>query len=123
MTIACLQKDVPPFHYMIGVTGANTIRCAPYETFATQELSDVAVQALEGRKACLLANHGQIAVGGSLKQALSMALEVETLCEVYWRTLIAGGAVILDDQKMDEALAKFNKGYGSGKAFGSDGKS
>lgn len=123
MTIACLRKDVPPFHYMIGVTGAKTIHCAPYETFATQELSDVAVQALEGRKACLLANHGQIAVGGSLKQALSMALEVETLCEVYWRTLIAGGAVILDDQKMDEALAKFNKGYGSGKAFVSDGKS
>lgn len=123
MTIACLRKDVPPFHYMIGVTGGKTIRCAPYETFATQELSDVAVKALEGRKACLLANHGQIAVGGNLKQALSMALEVETLCDVYWRTLIAGGAVLLDDQKMDEALEKFNKGYGSGKAFVSAGES
>lgn len=122
MTIACLRKDVPPFHYMIGVTGGKTIRCAPYETFATQELSDVAVKALEGRKACLLANHGQIAVGGNLKQALSMALEVETLCDVYWRTLIAGGAVILDDQKMGEALEKFNKGYGSGKAFVSAGE-
>ena len=117
MTIACLQKDVPPFHYMIGVTGGSTLRCAPYATFATQELSDVAVKALEGRKACLLANHGQIAVGKTLKQALSMALEVETLCDVYWRTLIAGGSVILDDQQMDEVLAKFNKGYGTGKAF------
>ncbi|WP_135076452.1 class II aldolase/adducin family protein [Terasakiella sp. SH-1] len=122
MTIACLQKDIPPFHYMIGVTGGETIRCAPYETFATQALSDVAVQALEGRKACLLANHGQIALGGTLKQALSMALEVETLCDVYWRTLVAGGAVILDQSKMDEALAKFNKGYGSAKAFVDEGK-
>lgn len=117
MTIACLRKDVPAFHYMIGVTGGKTIRCAPYETFATQELSDVVVTAMEGRKACLLANHGQIAVGGNLKQALSLALEVETLCEVYWRTLVAGGAETLSDQEMDEVLAKFNKGYGSGKAF------
>ena len=122
MTIACLQKDVPPIHYMIGVTGGKSIRCAPYRTFATQELSDVALKALEGRKACLLANHGQIAVGGTLKQALSMALEVETLCDVYWRTLIAGGAVLLDDQQMDEALARFNQGYGTGKAFLTEGK-
>lgn len=117
MTIACLQKDVPPIHYMIGVTGGKSIRCAPYETFGTQELSNVAVKALEGRKACLLANHGQIAVGGSLKQALSMALEVETLCDVYWRTMVAGGAVLIDDRQMDEALARFNQGYGTGKAF------
>ncbi|MEM7653555.1 MAG: class II aldolase/adducin family protein, partial [Pseudomonadota bacterium] len=89
----------------------------------TQELSDVAVKALEGRKACLLANHGQIAVGGSLQQALSMALEVETLCDVYWRTLLAGGAVLLDDRQMDEALERFNQGYGSGKAFLSEEKS
>ncbi len=123
MTIACLQKDVPPIHYMIGVTGGKSIRCAPYETFGTQELSDLAVKALEGRKACLLANHGQIAVGGSLKQALSMALEVETLCDVYWRTMVAGGAVLLDDQQMDEALTRFNQGYGTGKAFLSEEKS
>jgi len=123
MTIACLRKDVPPIHYMIGLMGGKNIRCAPYETFGTQELSDVAVKALEGRKACLLANHGQIAVGGSLQQALSMALEVETLCDVYWRTLLAGGAVLLDDRQMDEALERFNQGYGSGKACLSEEKS
>ncbi len=117
MTIACLGKDIPPFHYMIGVAGGKNIRCAPYQTFATQELSDVAVEALTDRKACLLANHGQIAVGAGLSQALSMAVEIETLCDVYWRTLIAGGPVLLSDQQMDEAIAKFNKGYGSAKAF------
>lgn len=117
MTIACMQKDIPAFHYMIGVIGGDTIRCSQYKTFATQELSDVALVALEDRKACLLANHGQIALGNSLKQALSMALEVETLCDVYWRTMVAGGAVVLREEQMDEALVKFNKGYGSGKAF------
>lgn len=117
MTIACLQKDIPPFHYMIGIAGGDTIRCAPYATFATQELSDAAVEALTDRKACLLANHGQISVGATLKQALAMALEVETLCDVYWRTLIAGGPVILSQQNMNEAITKFNKGYGTGKAF------
>ncbi|MFD2205892.1 class II aldolase/adducin family protein [Kiloniella antarctica] len=122
MTIACMQKDIPPFHYMIGITGGSTIRCASYETFATQELSTVALKALENRKACLLANHGQIAVGGNLKQALSMAMEVETLCDVYWRTLVAGGPVILSQDQMDQALAKFNKGYGSGKAFITENK-
>ena len=123
MTIACMRKDVPAFHYMIGVTGGQTIRCAPYKTFATQALSDVAVKALKGRKACLLANHGQIAVGGNLKQALSMALEVETLCEVYWRILSVGEPFVLNDSEMQEVLVKFNKGYGSGKAFVSESQS
>jgi L-fuculose-phosphate aldolase len=77
----------------------------------------VAVDALKDRKACLLANHGQIAVGGSLSQALAMAEEVETLCDVYWRTLVAGGAVELSDADMQEALMKFNKGYGTAKQF------
>ncbi|MCG8492126.1 MAG: class II aldolase/adducin family protein [Sneathiellales bacterium] len=117
MTIACLNKEVPPIHYMIGLTGGDSIRCAPYRTFATQDLSDVAIEALKGRKACLLANHGQIAVGASLKQALAMAEEVETLCEVYWRTLMAGGASELSADQMDEALAKFNKGYGVARQF------
>ncbi|WP_417455187.1 class II aldolase/adducin family protein [Kiloniella sp.] len=117
MTIACMQREIPPFHYMIGLAGGDTIRCAPYQTFATKELSIVAVEALKDRKACLLANHGQIALGSDLKQALSMAMEVETLCDVYWRTLVAGGPTILDKNQMDEALEKFNKGYGSAKAF------
>jgi len=117
MTIACLQKDVPPFHYMVGVMGGETIRCAAYHTFATQELSNVAVEALKDRKGCLLSNHGQIALGGNLNQALSMAVEIETLCDVYWRTLVAGGAPNLSREHMKEALGKFGKGYGSGKAF------
>ncbi|WP_339712561.1 class II aldolase/adducin family protein [uncultured Sneathiella sp.] len=117
MTVACLNRDLPAFHYMIGVAGGDSVRCAPYRTFATQELSDVTLIALEDRKACLLANHGQIALGGTLKQALSMAQEVETLCDVFCRTLAVGGPTILTKKQMDEAISKFRKGYGTGKSF------
>ena len=110
-TLACLGMDVPAFHYMIAVAGGNSIRCAPYATFGTQELSDHALQALSTRKACLLANHGMIATGGSLKHALALAVEVEALCEQYWRALQIGKPAILSDAEMQVVLEKF-KTYG-----------
>ena len=78
-TLACLGRDIPAFHYMIAVAGGSDIRCAPYATFGTQELSDHALRALDGRKACLLANHGMIAVGTTLAEALALAVEAEAL--------------------------------------------
>ena len=110
--LACLRKDVPAFHYMIAVTGAKSIRCAHYATFGSQELSEHAVGALHGCKACLLANHGLIVLADDLKAALRLALEVECLCEQYWRALQAGVPVILDDAEMDRVLEKF-KTYGA----------
>jgi len=110
-TLACLHHPIPAFHYMVAVAGGNDIRCAPYATFGTQQLSDYAVAALEGRKACLLANHGMIAVGGSLTAALALAAEVETLAEMYWRALQIGEPVLLDDAEMAVVLEKF-RGYG-----------
>lgn len=111
-TIACLRKDIPPFHYMISMAGGNTIRCAPYALFGTQALSDAAVQALAGRHACLLANHGMIAVGRNLDHALKVSVEVETLCEQYWRALQIGEPVLLSEAEM-QALHEQFKGYGS----------
>lgn len=113
-TLACLQKDIPPFHYMIAVAGGETIRCAPYALFGTQALSDGAVTALSERKACLLANHGMIATGKDLKQALAITQEVETLCEQYWRALQIGSPYILNNQEMSEVFEQF-KDYGSWK--------
>lgn len=110
-TIACLGRDVPPFHYMIAAAGGDTIRCAPYALFGTQALSDVALLALEGRLACLLAHHGMIAVGASLAQALAVAVEVENLCEQYWRLLQLGEPRLLTAAQMQEVHAQF-KGYG-----------
>ena len=111
-TLACLQKDIPPFHYMIAMAGGDNIPCAPYALFGTQALSDGAIAALKHRKACLLANHGMIAVGRDLKQALAITQEVETLCEQYWRALQIGQPYILSQQEMAEVFEQF-KGYGS----------
>jgi L-fuculose-phosphate aldolase len=113
-TLACLRRNVPPFHYMIAVAGGDDIRCAPYALFGTQALSDAALAALEGRRACLLANHGMIALGRDLDAALALTVEVETLCEQYWRALQVGGPVLLTEQEMAQALEQF-KGYGSWK--------
>ena len=106
-TLACLDLGIPAFHYMIAMAGGNDIRCAPYATFGTQELSDHAVKALEGRKACLLAHHGQIATGESLKAALALAVEVETLAEMYWRAVQVAEPRILDEQEMQTVIACF----------------
>ncbi len=110
-TLACLHKDIPPFHYMIAVAGGTTIRCAPYAIFGSQELSNHAVQALQDRKACLLANHGMIAIGKNLSDAMRVAAEVEGLCEQYWRALQLGDPVLLSDAEMSAVLDKF-KTYG-----------
>ena len=110
-TIACQRRGIPAFHYMIAVAGGRDIRCSDYATFGTQELSDVAVKALECRRACLLANHGMIATGPTLDAALKLAQEVEELAEQYWRVLQIGEAVVLPDDEMDRVLEKF-RGYG-----------
>jgi L-fuculose-phosphate aldolase len=109
--LACLRKDVPPFHYMISVAGGDNIRCAPYALFGSQALSDAALLALEGRRACLLANHGMIVLGRDLDVALAVAMEVETLCEQYLRALQAGEPHLLSSEQMSEVMAQF-KGYG-----------
>ena len=110
-SLACLRRGIPPFHYMVAVAGGTDIRCAAYATFGTQGLSDHALAALEGRRACLLANHGMIAIGSSLDAALALAVEVETLAEMYWRALQVGEPVLLTDDEMRDALARF-AGYG-----------
>lgn len=110
-TLACLHKDIPPFHYMIAVAGGDTIRCAPYALFGSQSLSDNALAALHERKACLLANHGMIALGCDLEDALAVTIEVENLCEQYWRALQIGSPYILSEAEMREVFQQF-KGYG-----------
>ncbi|NJM28798.1 MAG: class II aldolase [Rhizobiales bacterium] len=109
--LACLRKDVPAFHYMIGVTGGSSLRVSDYAEFGTQALSDTMLKALADRKACLLANHGQIAFGPDLEKALWLAGEIEALCKQYWAACLAGAPAILDDKLMKTVLARF-KSYG-----------
>lgn len=110
-TLACLERPIPPFHYMVAVAGGADIRCAPYAMFGTQTLSDHAVAALDGRRACLLAHHGMIAVGASLGSALALAVEVETLAEMYWRAMAVGEPTLLSDDEMARVVARFDS-YG-----------
>lgn len=111
VSLSCLRRDIPSFHYMVAAAGGKDIRCARYATFGTQALSDAVLSALQDRRACLMANHGQVAVGASLDGALSLALEVEELCAQYWRAKLMGEPVLLNDAEMDEALECF-KHYG-----------
>jgi L-fuculose-phosphate aldolase len=103
-TLACHHRGVPAFHYMIVVAGGDDIRCAPYATFGTQALSDVAIAALANRKACLLSQHGQIALGGTMKSALYLAVEVETLARMYVQALSLGEPPILTDEEIDRVM-------------------
>ena len=111
--LACLRRGIPAFHYMVAVAGGHTIRCAPYATFGSEALSANALKALEGRRACLLANHGLIAAGRTLAGALALAVEVETLATQYCRALQLGAPKILSRAEMKRVLAKFESGYGT----------
>lgn len=104
--LACLRMEIPAFHYMVAVAGGETIRVAPYARFGTQALSDHALGALEGRNACLLANHGMIALGADLEKALNLAVEVENLASCYWRCLQVTRPAILTRAQIDEVLER-----------------
>jgi L-fuculose-phosphate aldolase len=106
-TLACLRMEIPAFHYMVAVAGGDSIRCGPYATFGTAALADQALAALDGRRACLLANHGMLALGPTPGDALALAVEVETLAEQYWRSLQVGQPALLSADEMADALAAF----------------
>jgi L-fuculose-phosphate aldolase len=105
--LAMCRREIPAAHYMIAVGGGDSIRCADYHTYGTQALSDAVVRALEGRLACLMANHGMIATGTTLAQAMWRAIEVETLARQYALALQVGKPVMLTDQEVAQVLEKF----------------
>ena len=105
--LACLREDLPAFHYMIAIAGGDSIRCAPYALFGTQTLSDYAVAAMKDRKACLLANHGLIAAGRDLDEAMAVAIEIESLCQQYLIARQTGNPVLLSTQEMQAVIDRF----------------
>jgi ribulose-5-phosphate 4-epimerase/fuculose-1-phosphate aldolase len=109
--LACAHKAIPAFHYMVAVAGGNDIPLVPYDTFGTDELARHVAKGLRKRNACLMANHGQIAVGATLESALELAEEVEVLAKQYWKVLALGEAHILPDDEMARVLKRF-KSYG-----------
>lgn len=112
--LACQRREIPAFHYMVAVAGGDSIPCAPYALYGSEELSRLVSEALHNRKACLLANHGQIAYGSNPNKALALAKEVEALAANYFFSLQSGGPTLLSKQEMDEVLAQYQH-YGSQK--------
>ncbi|MDR2926002.1 MAG: class II aldolase/adducin family protein [Azoarcus sp.] len=112
--LACQRADIPPFHYMIALFGGDSVRCAAYATFGTEALSKNALAALAGRNACLLANHGMLAYGRDLAHARAQAVELEALCEQYWRARQPVPPVLLSEKDMADALECFRHYGGRG---------
>jgi L-fuculose-phosphate aldolase len=113
-TLSMLRRDVPAVHYMVVLAGSDAIPCAEYATFGSAELALNAVAALRGGNACLLANHGLVALGSSLPQALRLAAEVETLASQYWHAAQLGTPHVLDAAELTRVRARFAE-YGQGK--------
>jgi L-fuculose-phosphate aldolase len=113
-TISCLRREIPAIHYMVVLAGADAIPCAEYATFGSAQLALNAVTSLRGGNACLLANHGMVALGSSLPQALRLAAEVETLASQYWHAAQIGTPHVLDRQELDEVRTRFQD-YGQAK--------
>jgi L-fuculose-phosphate aldolase len=113
--LACVNKPIPAFHYMVAVAGGKDIPVVPYATFGTDELGRHVAKGLKDRDACLMASHGQIAIGATLAAALELAFEVETLAEQYYKVLLLGqtglSPEILSDKAMTEMVEKF-RSYG-----------
>ncbi len=111
-TLSCLpavrEEGIPAFHYMIGMAGGDSIRCARYQTFGTQALADAVVDAMRDRKACLMASHGLLAIGADLASAIDMAVEAEYLSRVYFQTLQVGAPVLLDKDEVSKVLEGFS---------------
>jgi L-fuculose-phosphate aldolase len=109
--LSIMGRQIPPIHYMIAAAGGDTIRCAPYATYGTAELSEHAVKALEDRFACLLGHHGMIAIGASLARALWLAVEVEVLARQYHGCLQIGEPPLLSRSEIERVRQKM-AGYG-----------
>jgi L-fuculose-phosphate aldolase len=105
--LACLHRDIPAFHYVVAIAGGNDIRCAGYATFGTQALSDAVLAGLFGRKACLMANHGQVSAGDTISEAFALAQEVEELARQYLLALQIGEPALLSAEEMTIVLEKF----------------
>lgn len=111
VSLACMGCAIPPFHYMVARFGGDDVRCADYATFGTQALSDAVTVALRDRCACLMAHHGMVVFGKDLDHALALAVELEALCEQYWRVLQIGEPQLLDRDEMARVLTAF-RDYG-----------
>jgi L-fuculose-phosphate aldolase len=109
--LACLERGLPAFHYMVAIAGGDSVPCTAYHTFGTEALSAAVAEALADRDACLMAHHGLVATGATLQRAMKVAMEVESLCEVYLKARAVAEPSLLTAAQMAEVIQKF-RSYG-----------
>jgi len=110
--LSCVVDEVPVVHYNMLVLG-GAIPVAPYETFGTPELAEAVLDAMEGKRAVLMANHGAVVFGGDVEEAVELALLLEWACDVYWRASVFGTPRILDEAAQQAVVAAaLERGYG-----------
>lgn len=110
-TLAIMGRGIPAIHYMVAIFGGTDIRCAPYAIYGSEELSKLAVEAMDGRNACLLGHHGMIAAGSNIEQTFWLSEELETLARQYHGCLQIGEPPLLSDQQIQDVIEKLS-GYG-----------
>ncbi len=110
--LSCVVDELPCVHYQMLLLG-GTVRVAPYATFGTAELAAAVLDALEGRTAALMANHGGIAYAADVDAAVELSLLLEWACGVYWRAAALGVPRVLDDDQLGGVIAAaVERGYG-----------
>lgn len=105
--LACLRRPLPAFHYMVAVAGGDSVPLTPYHLFGTEALSQAVAQAMQDRDACLMSNHGLVAAGNTLVQAMKVVQEIESLCEVYLKALAVGEPAVLSGEEMASVIERF----------------
>ena len=113
-TMACLERAIPPFHYMVALSGGVSVQCIPYSPIGGEQLASSVADALESQHACLMGHHGMVVVGETVEKAIWRAKELENLCEQYWRALQIREPALLPLDEM-ERIVKVFSGYGGQK--------
>jgi L-fuculose-phosphate aldolase len=102
---SALVTEVPAIHYQVAAFG-GPVAVARYATYGTSELASNVVAALNGRSACLMANHGAVTTGPDLATALSRARALEWVCDVYLRAAAAGRPRLLPSEEIETVVRK-----------------
>ena len=111
--VACVLDELPVLHYQQLMLG-GTIRVAPYATFGSAELASSVRDALADRQAALMANHGSVAVGASLDQAVENALLLEWLAQLHHRASALGEPrPLTEEQQVAVVTAALERNYGT----------
>lgn len=104
--ISCMNLSIPPLHYLVAYSGKE-VPCTPYVQFGSWELAETTYNTMQDNYACLLGNHGLLAVGNKIQYAFDVAQQIEFVSELYYKTLSIGTPKLLSDAQISSVLEVF----------------